>query len=264
MVPLQFQNKYLHVQTQVTLQSDKDGVVELGALDEIVSIISLGVAGKLPNKTWTIRGNSNTQPQRIHAIQGQPLRVAYPGATINKNLVSFTQNDRDNGVLHDCYSALALQDGFLLIGGVDNKLAVGKYVLRLRETGTAIQIQVVAGPVVRLGSDGLRVISGDQAVEVPEDNTPLQISEASSQGDQVKVRITGGKKGAARVHVFCTSLYPEYDVFQNLSNGRTNPLATSDLKSAVKKIGLSENRAISEEYRYILERRYAPKRAGKH
>lgn len=259
MVPLSFQNRYLSNAIQVTLQSDKDGLIELGPLEEITSITSVGVAGKLAKKTWNLREDSNTQPSRIHVRKGQTLRVASPLSTLDREKVSFIQQNREGGILHDRFDQLSLQEGYLVLG--KDVLPVGNFVLRFRETGTAVSIRVVDGPSVALGT-GERVLCGDQAIEVRE-QSPLQVSAVTIGEDEVKVRVSGGHQGAVRVHVLCSSMHPEYDAYSLLVGGhRPADLSSSQLASVRRRIQLLENRAISEEYRYILERKYAQKRAG--
>lgn len=260
MVPLSFTNRYLVHQIQVTLQSNKEGVIELGSLDEIAALASVGVAGKIAQKNWNLRGDWTKQPSHIHSRRGDILRVAFSGNSISRESISFLERDRLGGILHDRFHEISLHDGFLVLGGPKNDLPCGHFTLTFRESDTTIDIRIVDGQLMPLGNQGSHVVSSGEAVEV-RPNIPVQISSINVAGDDVKVHVCGGNPTTTRVHVLCTSFYPEYDVFNNLADLLDIQPGRASFAQR-KQVGLLQNRAISDEYRYILDRRYAPKRAG--
>ena len=131
---LQFVNRFLLAPTRITLQSDHQGLIELGDLEEIDQISAVN-AQTLSPKTWNIQKDCNGQSQHILANRGQPIKVAFSEPHLKQERVSFLEIDASDHkiVLHDRFADVSLKDGYLLLGSADNKLPVGTYRLRFRE-----------------------------------------------------------------------------------------------------------------------------------
>jgi len=87
----------------------------------------------------------------------------------------------------------------------------------------------------------------------------LQIASISPAADSITVKLTNATK-FSRVHVFATRYVPEYDVFAKLSSVR-GPEPYLFQQSPAESVYLT-GRNIGDEYRYIIDRKYATKFPG--
>ena len=247
-VTLALSHRHFTDPIQVTLKTDARGRITLGPLDGIETLSTSGFANDLGG--WNLRSEARTYPFRIQGRTGQVLRVPYLGSasTLTTGVASLLEL-RAGAFAHDRFDHLFLANGYLEL----RDLAPGDYSLALKEAGRRVEILVTSGAEHdgwALGRSRLLELGG---------SAPLQILEARVERDQLLVRLAhAGAK--ARVHVFSTRYLPAFDVFESLRGPgdptlgqRPAPYATSSYHSG---------REIGDEYRYILERRYAQKFPG--
>ncbi|MCA8963425.1 MAG: hypothetical protein KDC48_00985 [Planctomycetes bacterium] len=225
----------------VSLQSDAAGRVQLGALDGIDSILV-----KTPTQwgSFALTGDACVHPDIVQARAGTPIRVAYSGKarTVTRAAFSLLANDRD------AFANLALEDGFVVL----RDLPVGTYSLTLHETGEAVTVRVVDGDL-----DGRWIVGKERILEAS-DPAPLQIA-AARRDDDVVVHVSN-PSAATRVHVVATRYWPAYDMFADLRGN--DPRPPIGLATPPKDSQFEVGRALGDEYRYVLERRFAAKFPG--
>ncbi|MFK7819471.1 MAG: hypothetical protein AB8G99_12185, partial [Planctomycetaceae bacterium] len=156
---------------------------------------------------------------------------------------------RGNELIADQFAAASLADGFVTL----KDLPAGDFrVSLLEETGERTVLVRIA--------DGVRDqqhIFGSSRKLTTELLDELQIAESKVVGDKLQIRLAQGSK-FARVHVFANTFRPEYSPLL-LSTNRPG-LATQGM--AIARSLYVEGRNIGDEYRYILDRRYADKYPG--
>lgn len=254
-VTLTLQHRDFREPAIVPLQTDAEGRVHLGTLPDIVRL-----TGSLPadgqQYEWYLARDDHNYPASIHGQAGQVLRVPYMGAEKQPVRSSFallerrgTQREALNVYVKDWFDSLKVADGFVEL----NALPAGDYDLFLKETDDRIAVRVTAGEA----RDGY-VLAENRQLEVVNPD-PLQIVSVDVGADALKVQLKNAGPNT-RLHVTATLFEPAYSIL-----GEMGKIAFSEPDA----IGLSKTdsiyltgRNIGDEYRYILERRYATKFPG--
>ncbi|MEK6262775.1 MAG: hypothetical protein AABP62_29610 [Planctomycetota bacterium] len=250
--PVQFAFKHrdfrhLH---HVTLKTDPAGRINLGALTDIQTVSAINPENT--QHTWHLRGDEHTYSQTLHGRVGEPIRLPFlprsVAPAITRSDVSLLEL-RGNLFVVDRFGHLSVKDGMLVI----DKLPAGDYELLLKSTGSYIRLRVTEGD--KLG----RFVAGKRRqLETPA-LAPLQIADISVGDGKVTIRLTNSTK-FARVHVFGTRYLPEYSAYSNLSRVRAaEPYLFQ--QSPAESVYLT-GRNIGDEYRYIIDRKYATKFPG--
>jgi transcription termination factor NusB len=232
----------------VTLKTDALGRVRLGALPEITNVTATGPEGTA--HTWRLPTDQFTYRRLIHARAGEVVAVPYVGSAAAPTRAEFALFElRGEVVQADRFEAIALRDGLIELRG----LAAGDYDLWLKRDGEKFRLRVVDGPAV-----GEHVLGKLRHMELP-GLKPVSIQKIDSDAESVSVRLRDASK-FARVHVFATRYQPEFSAFRDLGEIRDAELQ-GVLPAHAESVYLT-GRNIGDEYRYILDRKYAKKYPG--
>lgn len=237
---------------QVTLKTDPRGRVQLGPLAEIAMLTVQGPEGT--SHSWQLIQPAHTHYDQRHGLAGEPLVVPYPGppkpagAKPGRDEVSLLEM-RGETFLADHFDALSIDGGLLQIQG----LAPGDYDLWLKQPDRRIRLRIAAG---RREAD--LVLGGHRLLEV-RNPAPLQIAAIEPAEETVVIRLQNATKHA-RVHVFATHFWPAYSAFGQLSAVRDAEPAW--LVPRRLETLYVEGRNIGDEYRYIIDRKYAARFPG--
>jgi hypothetical protein len=227
---------FTRVQT-AALRTDDKGRVALGKLENIAQ-----VTAKIPNgrsSLWPLEDADTTLSTIIHVIEGEPIRIAesrtgfQPISLLSQTVGTFTA---------DHQALLKSENGFLTITG----LKPGDYSLKLADQ--LITIKVTKGDVI-----GGWALGKHRKLEL-KGNAPLHIASVENDKDFITVKLAHSSP-FARVHVAASRFDPGNGLFGGLSGfarfgaASGTPARNPNLYSAGREIG--------DEYRYILERRYA-------
>ena len=235
----------------VTLKTDARGRVTLGDLDGIVRLSTDGYPADLGG--WKIETAERTMPTRLQGAAGEVLRVPYPGRATRldrsvASLFEFRTAAGGRALARDVSGKLALVDSYLEL----RDLAAGDYELWI-DGNRSIDVVVTAGPRVAdlaVGRDRI-LESADGArmhvVGIALDAAGLEVTLAHAGAD-------------ARVHVATTRYLAAYDPFAAFRSVPASSPAGYD--SEFLPTSYHVGREIGEEYRYILERRFANKFPG--
>ena len=229
----------------LTLKTDLAGGIELGALNGITTITAEAPGGH--RRSWNLPEARRTNPGLIHADADAPVRVPYTGTLDRSEVALHAVNSA--GYIADAFDKLALKKGFL----VANKLAAGDYKLLLKQSGQAITLRIAQGT-----KSIQHVFNSARTLEV-RDRAPAHLTKLAVAGEALLIEVANADE-ATRVHVIATRFLPDFDIFGSLGdapqgglfNGR--PARLPNLYVSGRKIG--------DEFRYILERRYAQKLPG--
>ena len=235
----------------LTLKTDPTGRIALGALTDIATVTASGPEGT--SHAWTLRSDAHTYSQTVHGRVGEAITLPYlprnPGlAKPDRTELSLLEL-RGDVYVADRFDHLSLQSGLVVL----EKLPAGDYELLLKSTGTRIRVRVTAGD--RLGRF---VVGSVRQLETPA-LAPLQIESIVSADGKLTIKLQNSSK-FARVHVYATRYVPEYSAFDHLSRVRAaEPYMFS--QSPAESVYLT-GRNIGDEYRYIIDRKYANKFPG--
>tara|TARA_B100001115_G_scaffold116746_1_gene86853 strand:- start:1781 stop:8269 length:6489 start_codon:yes stop_codon:yes gene_type:complete len=246
--------KHLDFQTTRTLglKTDRDGRIALGAMPGIEWIRVSHPDGS--SYQWPIdrdRSGRNVQPSVIHASADEVIEVAVPWQAGGQDKASVFSlfSKKKSFYASDHSAAVTLRGGYLLIAG----LAPGDYELFLKHARRKIVLRVTDGK--RMGGF---VLSDNRALE---DNrlNPVQVQAIAIEDGKAKILIGNAGK-LTRVHVYATRYLSNWDNFSAFDVG--GPPSSYSMGLSRKRSLYVEERVIGEEYRYVLDRRYARKYPG--
>jgi hypothetical protein len=233
----------------VSLKTDPKGRIKLGTLEDIASITATGPEGTA--HTFAPMRDERTYTAALHGLEGDVLRVPYMGKEKEATgaMVSLLEL-RDGGTfVADWSKAVTITDGFLEIKG----LPAGDYSLLLKESNVPMTLRVAKGKV----SDGW-VLSERRYLQLVNTN-PLQIISAAADADKLTIKLANAGKNA-RVHVFATRFVPETSPDADMNAGTTPTVYMRTLTP--QESAYESGRTIGDEYRYIIDRKYATKYPG--
>ena len=230
-----------------SLQTDASGRVALGKLKDIVSLTASGPGA---SRNWVLLDDSHNYLNTIHGRVGQTLYVPYMGKekeAVHSELSLLEL--RDETFQADRFAAMTVKDGFVEIKGLPR----GDYDLLIKPSNTHIRIRLAEG-TERLGY----VLGENRQLEVINPK-PLQITSVEPGKDTIAIHLANANEWT-RVHVAADRYLAEYPVQSYLGAvtfGQPGMVYLSKLDSLYV-AGVR----IGDEYRYILERKYARKYAG--
>ena len=240
-----------------TLTTDDNGIIALGHLSDFTKLNVNGLEFPL-EAAYTSNLLSSSA---LHLKSGQALQVAMNEFELSSSadtlkhvhvaLVSICP-DHNNVVLADFFHLLKFEKGMLTI---PRGLMAGTYRLTIKRTNRVVTIYVQQA----LQSHSNFLFGSEHILEKSPFSNPLQIASVVDSAEQVKIELTNTTE-TTRVHIFTSEYVPEYDV---------RALLSACPQPAIVRLGLAPNkeaqyvsRDLSEEQRYILDRKYAPARQG--
>ncbi|MBL8748225.1 MAG: hypothetical protein JNK78_03630, partial [Planctomycetes bacterium] len=239
---LRFTHRDFRESADASLQTDAAGRISLGALPGITRIDV-----QLPNGFYggfTPPVAKCSLPNALHGIAGAALRIPYQGSATEpmRSEFSLLGSERDE------FSHLAIADGFLELRGLEP----GDYELRVHETGQRLAVRITKG-----ARDGHFLVGTDRILSTSPDR-PLQVRAVQAEGDELVVRLANATD-ATRVHVVATRFVSPFDTFADLFAPRARDTVTPSDRAGSS---YHSGRQLGDEYRYVLERRFAVKFPG--
>ncbi len=232
----------------VTLKTDAKGQVGLGVLEGIVTVNARGPEDV--SATWSLPEDRCSHEGVLHAVVGEPIRVAYMGRDdlpLDERVSLLEQ--RGGSFVTDCRPRVRFADGFLTI----DDLPAGDYSLFIKPENREIAIRIAAGM-----SETDRILGRHRMLErCP--LQPLQIGDIRV-GDAAVTLTVRHATASTRVHVAVTRFVPDATVFDQVGYPSI-PSPVESRPARPRSLYLS-GRNIGDEYRYILERGYAAKYPG--
>lgn len=232
----------------VPLQSDAEGRIGLGPLVGIDSI-RVEVAG-CETATWNLFERMRRQPRVVHALVGDTIRLPQDGSaqTTTRSEFSLIEFRADQPV-RDCFEHVRLVDGQYQITG----LAGGDYRFESVVGDSTTFIKVTAG---RAQAD---LLFGRHRVLEASGRAALDLAELKIDGDTLVLRLRN-QAADSRVHVVASRYLPPYDLGHDLGGDPLNGPGRIDLIEPES--DYQSGRRVADEYRYILERRFAARFPG--
>ncbi len=249
-LPIQFDFKHRDFKHPIslTMQTDKSGTVVLGPLTDIVQLTAEDPTGT--SHTWTLRDARHSHSRTLHAAEGSVVQVPYMGTDKQPQRSEFSLLEvHGTQYVKDRFADLRIQDGMLKMVG----LTAGDYDLLFKPSGPRIRIRITAGEVQKghiLGNSRQLELRGQH---------PLQIDSVTVDAKTVDIHLRNADK-FTRLHVFGTRYEPEFWVYDYL--GRLSDREPILVRPGWAGTMYVAGRKIGDEYRYILDRKYARKFPG--
>ena len=260
-VQITFKHRDFRQTHQVSLKTDAAGRILLGALTDITILSALNPENTA--HTWNLRNDAHTYLQTVHGKVGEVITLpwlrrenlspngAKPAAAnlkASREEFSLLEVRGDTPVV-DRFEHLSIKDGLIVL----NRLPAGDFDLLLKSIGHRVRVRVTDGPRM----NGF-ILGPYRQLETPR-LAPLQIEQITSAEGAVTIKLQNATK-FTRVHVFATRMVPEYDLYSALSRVRGPELFLFQ-QSPAQSVYLT-GRNIGDEYRYIIDRKYATKFPG--
>ena len=231
----------------VSLQTDERGRIMLGALADIATVTATGPEGTA--HTWNLLDDAHTYHHEVHAVAGQSITLPFMGGPkpVRKELSLLEL--RGDTFVADRFQAVSIKNGFLQIGNLPR----GDYDLLLKRSGERIRLRLADGQQ-RLGY----VLGENRNLEV-RNQSPLQIDQIEVGKKSLSIQLQNATK-FARVHLFATRYQPAFNAYRQFSRIRDPEPYLVPLSKG--RSLFVEGRNIGDEYRYIIDRKYAAKYPG--
>ena len=231
------------------LQADDLGRIQLGALKDIVNVQVRDVAGS--EHSWPILQDQHSYYGSQHARAGDVIAIPYMGSKAQADRQDLSLLAlRGTTYVSDHFDSLAVEDGMILL----RDLAAGDYDLLIRSAGRRIRVRVTEADGKQQGY----LLGASRHLEVRGEQ-PLQVTSITAGKEQLAIQLRGWND-FARVHVLATRYYPAFSVAEKLGGVRdAEPYAVSTTRPRTLYV---EGRDIGDEYRYIIDRKYAQKFPG--
>ncbi len=240
----------------VTLQTDANGRVTLGKLTDIAYVKATGPQATA--HTWNLVQLAAAHNYRpiVHGKAGEAVVLPYMGKQEKPIRSEFSLLEK-RGVtfVADRFNSLRIKGGMVIV----DDLPAGDYDLLVKPAGPSITIRLADGR-----KDENHVLGMNRHLEV-QNEKPLQIVSVTADAKNVKVQLANATK-FARVHVAAGRYIVEksgsafnYSLYGDLSASLPGPGSATLGKAISQYIA---GRDIGDEYRYILDRKYAKKYAG--
>lgn len=232
----------------VALQTDAAGRIALGELKDIISLTATTTDNL--SRSWSLTADGAVYPSAVHGAAGETLELPYLGSLgePSRSELSLLEQ-RADGYLADHFDKLSIKEGTLVISGLPR----GDYDLLIKRDGVRIQVRIAEG-----AATGRYVVNDRRYLQQPP-SAPLHVAKLEADDKQIVIQLKNAGP-SARVHVFATRWRPAYDPFDEFSRVRGPGLGMMN----VPHLGAlyASGRNIGDEYRYILERKYAQRLPG--
>ena len=248
--PVQIELKHHDFKTTVhaTLMTDAAGRVQLGELKEIDwmrASLNSGV-----KHSWQLVRDMHSARTDIHAPVGEPITVPYMKAQPENvaDVVSLLEQ-RTGTFVRDVRDHVTIAGGFATVTGLEP----GDYSLYFKRTGETRALRV---------TDGKRIdevaVSRDRQLGLVNPR-PLQVVSVSAEEDRLAIQLRHAGDDA-RVHVVATRYLAQRGIYDQLGAPQLRGPGWSQTGRPIS--AYMSGRSIGDEYRYILERKYATKYPG--
>ena len=243
-VSLRLRHRVVSAPVDTTLETNDRGAIELGPLAGIDWF-----AATLPSGTprsWSPTSTPDV-PRTLHVQERDPILVPIPAGTHVQDLSLMEL--RGGAPANDLTAQISLTDGCAAFN-----LATGEY--RLSGRGLPADVAIAVTPRAGASTRPGWAVAGQAMMEL---TPPLPLIRSfAREGAELVLRLSGAR-AQTRVHLIATRFYKDPVLPSSLYQRPRSPLS---MRGATVLSQYISGRDIGDEYRYVLERRSAPRRPG--
>ena len=244
-VTIELKHQYFCKRIIQHFQTDKNGRIHLGMLKNI-SYIKASCANDYSYK-WHLFLSRAAYPEHINCHANESIQLPYDTHNHDKNCALFEK--RGSTWLSDQSHTITYNNGCIQIKG----LAPGNYDLFMKSINEHVTIFVDKG----IQQEDI-ILSDHSAVKI-ENSPPPFIGDIDINDNEVVITI-GNINEFTRLHVLATRFLPAYSIIDHMFPPETMPGNRVQITQPVSYYISGRN--IGDEYRYILDRKYADKYPG--
>jgi len=257
-------NSYFRKERSFNLDTDDEGKITLGLLEDIMSLrANLRPKGDIEisePREWVLpRENYIDYPTSLKICEGESFTLPYFGKELNNNKLSFLKILEVAGretILSNEISKLKIDKNSLIF----ENLSQGQYVFKFIELGHSIRIEVLKGNYWN-GTD--LIITKEALLDMSKQFSNVVIEKVDLEESSLKIKVLTDKEETTRVHIFAYEFMPGNSTNNSqLLREKIVPIPRQFLPNPIKKNVYLSNRTISEEYNYVLERKKLEKFIG--
>ncbi len=242
-------------EVNVDLQSDEQGLIELGLLPDVSSIKATPLGGA--EKSWPIATQDQSYYRTIDSLTGSTVELPAPAGVdkASRENISLLEVRRGTYVT-DWFDLVDVKDGLIKI----RDLAAGDYELRLvypRQMGP-VWYQTVTIRVTD-GKQAENVLVGKYRHLEARGTQALHIAKVTTNDEKIRIQLDNAD-AYTRVHVIANRYQPAFNAYALFSQIRD--LEPWLREPSIRRSVYMEGRKIGDEYEYILRRKYASKYPG--
>ncbi len=228
------------------LQTDASGRIELGPLPGIEWVKAQGPDGH--ELLWRPGEDEASVPANLNGLVGSTMKLPFFPSEREPRLDYSLFEKRGNTFYTNRLEAVRYKEGFLEIAN----LPAGDYELFLKHRRESLTVRLTGGAIAA----GCAV-SRSRTLEIL-NPSPLQISGVLVSNETVTICLANAT-AFTRVHVLATRFMPAYWVKGKLDYAFPEPYS---LRRVPPESIYVAGRDIGDEYRYVLDRKYAEKFPG--
>lgn len=238
------------------LQSNDDGLIELGLLKNVNSLRVKPTVGKA--KTWALETQDQTQNQTIHIAERTAIQIPAPAGlkTLDPKFVSLFEL-RQGRITHDVTDKMEIKKGVITIAG----LTAANYQMRIDSPTESVGGRVRHDGLIRVskGKNAQGVLVDDVRHLQTGNSQKVQIGTIVGNKSKVRIELENATENT-RVHVIASRYQPAFHSFASIA-------AVTGIEPWIRRLGdlrsvYVQGRKIGDEYDYILRRKYANKFPG--
>ncbi len=245
-----FRRREFTEHVSLSLKTDGNGSISLGGLAGIATVEVITANGA--TRYWALPQDQFSTPENLHIAVGDTLALPWleGAAKPDASLVSLLEQRRGTFV-RDALTdkTVSVKQDYLLLQNLDP----GDYSLRYGSPAKAVTIRVTQGKPAE------KFLLGEARTLERSGYRGLQINGVSKDAEFLTIQL-GSHDPDARVHILASRFIPDFDAFSTLGQAPgLEPMVGTP--ASLKSLFLS-GRTLGEEYRYVLDRRTAPKFPG--
>jgi hypothetical protein len=244
-VQIELKHKYFRRKITQQFQTDKKGYIHLGVLKNI-SHIKASCSNDYSCK-WEMFDSKAAYPSHINCHVNETIELPYDTHYHGQECALFEK--RGSIWLADQSHAITYKKGCIQIKG----LAPGNYDLFITPINMHVVISVDKGILDK------NIILSDHTALKRKDSQSIFIEDIDINDNEIVIKI-GNINEFTRLHVLATRFMPAYSIFDHMLPIETIEDNRIQISKPVSRYISGRN--IGDEYRYILDRKYADKYPG--
>ncbi|KAK2951373.1 putative Actin-binding protein [Blattamonas nauphoetae] len=241
--------------------TNEEGHVDLGKLE---GISEMNASFRFGSDTHSFpfgidsneQGNDNDWQDDVTSnvvtVEGADTPIALPILESEKELIVLTELNSERAHIRHCSDFVEVRNGEVILSG---DLTAGQYILFNWKTGSGINVTVIKSDHPLLGT----TVVGEKTIGICERSATGIESVRQTENGDVKVTLLH-QTPSTRVHVFCNTFQPTFDVQANLAHGFRGSDRTMEFTH--DKSQFDSNKKLGTEQLYVLNRKAQPNGLG--
>jgi hypothetical protein len=258
-VSISFNHNYIKNKIIENLQTNENGQINLGKLENIQSIkASINYLSRQIKFNWELPNNQTySYPKTIDILNTDIIELPFNENSINNSNITFVKMTANcSDVIEDTIDKIKLlsknENNTRHSIHID-KLEEGTYILSFKKYNHTVTIKVHNG---RIWNNNNFIITKDNIIENTENKEIIQITDINVSNDKIEIKINS--KNNPRLNLFMYQyLHSLTSTVTNTNNNLLNQRTKSSVHSFKRWNNFYlPNKQLNEEIQYVFDRKY--------